>query len=69
MVFDKDEVLKQVISRLCTYPVMKTVCSLVFYLPGGFTNSLNVVCTLQPPSQEIPFLTVHLLPPLGLSHL
>ncbi|NXM94939.1 LIPM Lipase, partial [Sylvia borin] len=42
VVFDKDEVLKQVISRLCTYPMLKTLCSLVFYLPGGFTNSLNV---------------------------
>ncbi|XP_039927160.1 lysosomal acid lipase/cholesteryl ester hydrolase-like [Hirundo rustica] len=42
VVFDKDEVLKQVISRMCTYPMLKMLCSLVFYLPGGFTNSLNV---------------------------
>ncbi|KAL9846690.1 lysosomal acid lipase/cholesteryl ester hydrolase-like isoform 1-T1 [Geothlypis trichas] len=42
VVFDKGEVLKQVISTMCTYPMLKTVCSLVFYLPGGFTNSLNV---------------------------
>ncbi|NWZ75595.1 LICH hydrolase, partial [Poecile atricapillus] len=41
VVFDKDEVLKQVISRMCTYPMLKTLCSFIFYLPGGFTNSLN----------------------------
>lgn len=58
MVFDKGEVLKQVISTMCTYPMLKTVCSLVFYLPGGFTNSLNVVCALQLPSPDILFLTV-----------
>uniref|UniRef100_H0Z3B2 Lipase n=1 Tax=Taeniopygia guttata TaxID=59729 RepID=H0Z3B2_TAEGU len=43
VVFHEDDVLKQVISRMCTYPMMKTVCSLVFYLPGGFTDSLNMV--------------------------
>lgn len=53
MVFDKDEVLKQMISSLCTYPMMKMLCSLVFYLPGGFTNSLNVVCTPQLPPRDI----------------
>uniref|UniRef100_A0A8C5U4J4 Partial AB-hydrolase lipase domain-containing protein n=1 Tax=Malurus cyaneus samueli TaxID=2593467 RepID=A0A8C5U4J4_9PASS len=42
VVFDKDEVLKQVISRMCVYPILKSLCTLVFYLPGGFTNSLNV---------------------------
>lgn len=58
MVFNEDYILKQVISRMCIYPMLKTLCSLVFYLPGGFTSSLNVVCTLQLPSQEIHFLTV-----------
>uniref|UniRef100_U3KF19 Partial AB-hydrolase lipase domain-containing protein n=1 Tax=Ficedula albicollis TaxID=59894 RepID=U3KF19_FICAL len=42
VVFDEDYFLKQVISRMCIYPVLKTLCSLLFYLPGGFTNSLNV---------------------------
>ncbi|NXF06457.1 LIPM Lipase, partial [Smithornis capensis] len=42
VVFDKDDILKQVISSLCTYPIFKRICSLVLYLPGGFTNSLNV---------------------------
>ncbi|NWH40789.1 LIPM Lipase, partial [Chloropsis hardwickii] len=42
VIFDKDVVLRQVISRMCSYPMLKNVCSLVFYLPGGFTNSLNV---------------------------
>ncbi|KFP48357.1 Lipase member M, partial [Cathartes aura] len=43
VVFDKGEILQQVISSLCSYPIFKTFCSLVLYLPGGFTNSLNVV--------------------------
>lgn len=47
MVFDKDEILKQVTSRLCSYTLLKSLCSLVLYLPGGFTNSLNVVRILQ----------------------
>eukprot|EP00076_Gallus_gallus_P015204 XP_015134186.1 lipase member M-like [Gallus gallus] len=42
VVFDKDEILKQVTSRLCSYTLLKSLCSLVLYLPGGFTNSLNV---------------------------
>uniref|UniRef100_A0A8C2TQ09 Lipase member M-like n=1 Tax=Coturnix japonica TaxID=93934 RepID=A0A8C2TQ09_COTJA len=42
LVFDKDEFLKQVTSRLCGYTFFKSFCSLVLYLPGGFTNSLNV---------------------------
>lgn len=47
VVFDKDEILKQVTSRLCGYTLLKSLCSLVLYLPGGFTNSLNVVRILQ----------------------
>uniref|UniRef100_A0A8C2TQI9 Lipase n=1 Tax=Coturnix japonica TaxID=93934 RepID=A0A8C2TQI9_COTJA len=39
--------LKQVTSRLCGYTFFKSFCSLVLYLPGGFTNSLNVVRILQ----------------------
>uniref|UniRef100_A0A8B9DCS8 Lipase n=1 Tax=Anser cygnoides TaxID=8845 RepID=A0A8B9DCS8_ANSCY len=31
-----------VTSRLCRYTFFKSFCSLVLYLPGGFTNSLNV---------------------------
>ncbi|KAM6330185.1 lipase member M-like [Podargus strigoides] len=42
VVFDKGELLKQVISSMCSYPIFKSLCSLVLYLPGGFTNSLNV---------------------------
>ncbi|XP_042718725.1 lipase member M-like [Lagopus leucura] len=42
VVFDKDEILRQVTSRLCSYTFFKSFCSLVLYLPGGFTNSLNV---------------------------
>ncbi|XP_031458411.1 lysosomal acid lipase/cholesteryl ester hydrolase-like [Phasianus colchicus] len=42
VVFDKDEILRQVTSRLCSYTLFKSFCSLVLYLPGGFTNSLNV---------------------------
>ncbi|NXH54723.1 LIPM Lipase, partial [Rhabdornis inornatus] len=42
VVFDNDYVLKQLISTMCIYPMLKTVCSLAFYLAGGFTNSLNV---------------------------
>ncbi|XP_039409835.1 lysosomal acid lipase/cholesteryl ester hydrolase-like [Corvus cornix cornix] len=42
VVFDKDDILKQVVSRMCTHPMLKSLCSLVFYLSGGFTNSLNV---------------------------
>ncbi|KFV19404.1 Lipase member M, partial [Tauraco erythrolophus] len=45
VVFDKGEILKKVISGLCSYPIFKSICSLVLYLPGGFTNSLNVVFT------------------------
>ncbi|KFQ81830.1 Lipase member M, partial [Phaethon lepturus] len=42
VVFDKGEILQQMISSLCSYPIFKSFCSLVLYLPGGFTNSLNV---------------------------
>ncbi|XP_010211957.1 PREDICTED: lipase member M-like [Tinamus guttatus] len=42
VVFDNGEILQQVISRLCGYSIFKSFCSLVLYLPGGFTNSLNV---------------------------
>ncbi|NWS61598.1 LICH hydrolase, partial [Chunga burmeisteri] len=42
VVFNKGEVLQQVISRMCSYPIFKSFCSLALYLPGGFTNSLNV---------------------------
>ncbi|XP_074780280.1 lipase member M-like [Athene noctua] len=42
VVFDKSEILKQVISSLCSYSIFKSLCSLVLYLPGGFTNSLNM---------------------------
>ncbi|NXR15708.1 LIPM Lipase, partial [Semnornis frantzii] len=42
VVFDKDELLKQVISSLCSYAIFKRFCCLVLYLPGGFTNNLNV---------------------------
>ncbi|XP_032842600.1 lipase member M isoform X2 [Tyto alba] len=43
VVFDKGEILKQMISSLCSYSIFKSLCSLVLYLPGGFTNSLNVL--------------------------
>lgn len=55
MVFDKDEILKQLISRMCTYPMLKSLCSLVFYLPGGFSDSLNVVCTSSFPLERSSF--------------
>ncbi|XP_005505283.2 putative lysosomal acid lipase/cholesteryl ester hydrolase [Columba livia] len=42
VVFDKDEILQQVTSSLCRYSVFKSLCCLVLYLPGGFTDSLNV---------------------------
>ncbi|NXT77745.1 LIPM Lipase, partial [Zapornia atra] len=42
IVFDKGEILLRVISGLCSYPIFKSLCSLVLYLPGGFTDSLNV---------------------------
>ncbi|NXV75060.1 LIPM Lipase, partial [Atlantisia rogersi] len=42
VVFDKGEILLRVISGLCSYPIFKSFCSLVLYLPGGFTDSLNV---------------------------
>ncbi|KFQ88784.1 Lipase member M, partial [Phoenicopterus ruber ruber] len=45
VVFDKGDILQQVISSLCSYSIFKSFCSLVLYLPGGFTNSLNVVFT------------------------
>uniref|UniRef100_A0A8D0FJG5 Lipase n=1 Tax=Strix occidentalis caurina TaxID=311401 RepID=A0A8D0FJG5_STROC len=35
-------ILQQVISSLCSYSIFKSLCSLVLYLPGGFTNSLNM---------------------------
>ncbi|KFV98965.1 Lipase member M, partial [Eurypyga helias] len=47
VVFNKGEILQRVISSLCSYSIFKSFCSLVLYLPGGFTNSLNVVCTLH----------------------
>ncbi|KFQ59575.1 Lipase member M [Pelecanus crispus] len=40
--FDKGKILQKVISSLCRYPIFKTFCSLVLYLPGGFTDSLNM---------------------------
>ncbi|XP_010190668.1 PREDICTED: lysosomal acid lipase/cholesteryl ester hydrolase-like [Mesitornis unicolor] len=42
VVFDKDEILHRVISSLCSFPIFKSLCSLVLYLPGGFNNNLNV---------------------------
>ncbi|NXF95838.1 LIPM Lipase, partial [Eubucco bourcierii] len=42
MVFDKGELFQQVISSLCSYAIFRSFCSLMLYLPGGFTNSLNV---------------------------
>ncbi|NXM24437.1 LIPM Lipase, partial [Oxyruncus cristatus] len=42
VVFDKGHILKQVISGVCIYPIFRSVCSLVLYLPGGFTSSLDV---------------------------
>ncbi|XP_009075186.1 PREDICTED: putative lysosomal acid lipase/cholesteryl ester hydrolase [Acanthisitta chloris] len=42
VVFDNTEVLKKVISSMCTYSIFRSLCSLVLYLPGGFTSSLNV---------------------------
>ncbi|XP_074731766.1 lipase member M-like [Strix uralensis] len=42
VVFDKSKILQQVISSLCSYSIFKSLCSLVLYLPGGFTNSLNM---------------------------
>ncbi|KAJ7397299.1 Lipase member M [Pitangus sulphuratus] len=42
VVFDKGHILKQVISSVCIYPIFRSVCSLVLYLPGGFTSSLDV---------------------------
>ncbi|NXH15423.1 LIPM Lipase, partial [Bucco capensis] len=41
VVFDKGEILQQALSILCSYHIFKSFCSLVLYLPGGFTNSLN----------------------------
>lgn len=55
MVFDKDKILKQLISGMCTYPMLKSLCSLVFYLPGGFSDSLNVVCTSSFPLERSSF--------------
>ncbi|XP_051655729.1 lysosomal acid lipase/cholesteryl ester hydrolase-like [Manacus candei] len=42
VVFDKGHILKQVISAVCTYPIFRSICPLVLYLPGGFTSSYNV---------------------------
>ncbi|KAM6091997.1 LOW QUALITY PROTEIN: putative lysosomal acid lipase/cholesteryl ester hydrolase [Theristicus caerulescens] len=42
VVFNKGKILQKVISSLCSYLIFKNFCSLVLYLPGGFTNSLNV---------------------------
>ncbi|NXY50023.1 LIPM Lipase, partial [Ceuthmochares aereus] len=42
IVFDKGEVLQQVASRLCSYSIFKSLCSLLLSLPGGFSDSLNV---------------------------
>ncbi|XP_009560081.2 lipase member M [Cuculus canorus] len=42
MIFDKGEVLQQVTSTLCGYPIFKSLCSLLISLPGGFSNSLNM---------------------------
>ncbi|XP_074965866.1 lipase member M-like [Phalacrocorax aristotelis] len=42
VVFNKGEILQQVISSLCSYHIFKSFCSLALYLSGGFTNSLNV---------------------------
>ncbi|NXP75181.1 LIPM Lipase, partial [Ramphastos sulfuratus] len=42
VVFDKGELFQQVISSFCSYAIFKSFCSLILYLPGGFTNSLNV---------------------------
>ncbi|KFP07224.1 Lipase member M, partial [Calypte anna] len=58
VVFDKGEILKQIISSLCSYPIFKSLCTLVLYLPGGFTDSLDVVCTLQLTFQVIQFLSL-----------
>ncbi|NWS68508.1 LIPM Lipase, partial [Crotophaga sulcirostris] len=42
VIFDKGEVLQQVVSSLCRYSIFKSLCSLLLSLPGGFSNSLNV---------------------------
>ncbi|NXL84793.1 LIPM Lipase, partial [Alectura lathami] len=42
VVFDKDDILRRVTFHLCTYGIFKNLCTLALYLPGGFTNSLNV---------------------------
>ncbi|NWX15041.1 LIPM Lipase, partial [Aegotheles bennettii] len=42
MIFHEGQILKKVVSGLCSYPIFKSLCSfLIFYLPGGFSNSLD----------------------------
>ncbi|XP_051474210.1 lipase member M-like [Apus apus] len=41
VVFDEEEFLKKMITGLCSYPIFNSFCSLVIYLPGGFTNSID----------------------------
>ncbi|NWH60263.1 LIPM Lipase, partial [Geococcyx californianus] len=42
VVFEKGNVLQQLISSLCSYPIFKSLCSLVLSVSGGFSNSLNM---------------------------
>ncbi|NXU95336.1 LIPM Lipase, partial [Xiphorhynchus elegans] len=41
-IFDRGNIVKEVISTFCVYPIFRRVCSLVLYVPGGFTNNLNM---------------------------